>query len=423
MLAYVAPLGALLILSILTKSNNILFNFLIIIFCWFYLIIIYKFLFLDSFYFGNGLLAFITYSSFFPLLAIPSKSFDGEKIFFKISKILLVIILIECGIGFVQSIYGFFEIGTFDLNNGDYIEGTIHLPLDTERSMSNPIFSIIISSILIFLVAYYRITKLGKINIIIGLLILLMATTMHVIIFLFLSYILTSLFLKPPSKNIVKKIFSFITIGSIIIVFSNILPSNFGAIYNHGKVLLENKYPKTAVIVNYYNKIINNNILKNSVGLGPGQFLSRASFISTGKYFGTNSSGINKLEIPFTGMTPSFKKGVDYYWMRSINEAGFGSSSTSKPQSSWNAFLTEFGIIGSMCLLIYLLLFLIQIKRKIRHQYSYSIGFSLIWCLAFMFLIGFQENYWEIPQAIFIGFILMKISHSILIKNNLSNHL
>ena len=42
--------------------------------------------------------------------------------------------------------------GTFDFGNGDYVEGTIHPQLISEKSMSNPIFAIIISTILIYLI-------------------------------------------------------------------------------------------------------------------------------------------------------------------------------------------------------------------------------------------------------------------------------
>ena len=336
--------------------------------------------------------------------------------FFKLSKLLLLIILLESALGFFQAIYGFSQIGSFDINNGDYIEGTIHPQLDSERSMSNPIFSIIMSSIIIFLFAYYRITNIGKINLFVGITIILMASTMHVILALFFSFIFTSIFLRPPIISTGKKILSLFLITACIILFSKALPSNFGSIYNHGKTLLENKYPKTAVIYDFYNDVSKNDSFAKAFGLGPGQFLSRASFISTGKYFGTNSSGVNRFEIPFTGMTNAFHNSVDFHWMRSINEIGFGSSSTSKPQSSWNAILTEFGILGSLLLLVIILIFIIRIKSRVINQYTYNISFSLIWCTIFFFLIGFQENYWEVPQAIFIGLLLIKISHSILLR-------
>ena len=75
------------------------------------------------------------------------------------------------------------------------------------------------------------------------------------------------------------------------------------------------------------------------IGLGPGQAISRASFISTGSYFGGNSSS---LDIPF--LTPSkffLKKHVNEMWLSSL-KTNVGSSTSSQIQSSWGAVLTEF---------------------------------------------------------------------------------
>jgi hypothetical protein len=415
-LGYLAPSFTLFFILLFANSKKMIFNLILVTVSWLYLCILYKYFYLDNYFFGNGVLAFITYSSFLPLIVISSNYFNDSTLFFKISRILLIVILVEALIGGAQAIYGFSQIGEFDINNGDYVEGTIHLPLDTEGSMSNPIFSIIISTILIFLFGHYKISKIGKYHLIIGTVILLMASTMHVIVSLFISYFLTKLLVRNYRISIIKRIF--IT-GLIILTFftySKIMPSNFSSIYNHGKSLLENKYPKTAVLYNYFNEISKNNIAIKTFGLGPGQFLSRASFISTGKYFGTNSDGIKKLEIPFTGMTLSFKNGVSTFWDESINDQGYGSSSTAKPQSSWNALITEFGIFGYLLVVFFLLIFFSRIRKRLNNRYYYNIGFSLIWCTVFIFLIGFQENYWEVPQAIFIGFILMKISYSLIIN-------
>ena len=114
-------------------------------------------------------------------------------------------------------------------------------------------------------------------------------------------------------------------------------------------------------------------------------------------------------------MTSAFKDNVNDLWMRSINDSGFGSSSTSKPQSSWNAVITEFGLLGVVLFLAYFFILINRIKRNINNPHQYNLGFSLIWYLFFFLLLGFQENYWEIPQAIFIGFILSKLFYSIIL--------
>ena len=70
------------------------------------LLCFYKFLD-NSYVMGNGFLSILTYGSFIPVLLLPSKFFTEQKIITKISKIILVIIIIESLIGIIQSIYGF----------------------------------------------------------------------------------------------------------------------------------------------------------------------------------------------------------------------------------------------------------------------------------------------------------------------------
>ena len=50
----------------------------------------------------------------------------------------------------------------YDLSNGDFVEGTIHPNLESEKSMSNPIFAIILSSLLIFILAFKDDIKFSK---------------------------------------------------------------------------------------------------------------------------------------------------------------------------------------------------------------------------------------------------------------------
>ena len=96
------------------------------------LLCFYKFLD-NSYVMGNGFLSILTYGSFIPVLLLPSKFFTEQKIISKNFKIILVIIIIESLIGIIQSIYGFFSTGFYDLSNGDFVEGTIHPNLESEN--------------------------------------------------------------------------------------------------------------------------------------------------------------------------------------------------------------------------------------------------------------------------------------------------
>ena len=163
MLGYLSPFLFLLVLMFSSKValNYVFKNSFIFLFFVINLLCFYKFLD-NSYVMGNGFLSILTYGSFIPVLLLPSKFFTEQKIITKISKIILVIIIIESLIGIIQSIYGFFSTGFYDLSNGDFVEGTIHPNLESEKSMSNPIFAIILSSLLIFILAFKDDIKFSK---------------------------------------------------------------------------------------------------------------------------------------------------------------------------------------------------------------------------------------------------------------------
>ena len=90
-----------------------------------------------------------------------------------------------------------------------------------------------------------------------------------------------------------------------------------------------------------------------------------------------------------------------------MDEPSFGRSSNAAPHSSWLAVYSEFGIAGIACIIIYLLSAIRSCLKFIRVSYlETSIVLSSI---VLLILIGWQELYWEVPQAWFSGLIIAKI--------------
>ena len=137
------------------------------------------------------------------------------------------------------------------------------------------------------------------------------------------------------------------------------------------------------------------------IGLGPGQAISRASFISTGSYFGGNSSS---LDIPFLKPSNFFKEHVNEMWLSSL-KTNVGSSTSSQIQSSWGAVLTEFGLISFISIIIMIIYFLFKARRLAKNEKSKKFGFAFSTTLIYLFFMGIQQNYWEVSQAIFISVI------------------
>lgn len=418
-LAYLSPFILLLWLCIVTRDICLIRNLFIFIFC--YLLLLVLFIFLSSdFIPGNSLLAVFTYGSFIPILTIPTKYFINKDIFFRMLKILSTIVILESILGIIQGIYGFSKSGSFDLGNGDYIEGTIHPQLYAEGSFSNPIFAIILGISIIFLFYHYRINKLGRIALVLGIITFILASVLHAILFFILacisSYILFYV-LKPIKIKLNIKFSTVIIIISIVtfFIFGKIsLSTNIKGIIPN-TLWMMSKSPKIEVMNKFYSQTSKDYPLAPLIGLGPGQFLSRASLISTGEYFRIRMENRN-FKIPFTEITKPFKLFGYDLWVHSIT-GPWGRSSLAKPQSSWNAMLTEFGIIGFILSIWFIIFILYKVKMKLYNDEQRVLAFTFGWALIFIFLLGFQENYWETTQTIFIGLLLLKVSYCLLIYN------
>ncbi len=145
-------------------------------------------------------------------------------------------------------------------------------------------------------------------------------------------------------------------------------------------------------------------------GLGQGQFSSRASLIGTGYYIGSFENA-TPLPLISQQMSEPFATYAMPIW-RSMR-GNFGTwGSTHQPFFSWLTLFTEFGIFACLLLLFFIGYSLLQIRRRGRNFREQATGIALSIGILFIFLLGFQENYWEVPQAIFPGLLLLKVMHA-----------
>jgi len=90
-------------------------------------------------------------------------------------------------------------------------------------------------------------------------------------------------------------------------------------------------------------------------------------------------------------------------------------SSTFQPYFSWLSVYGELGAVGfalSLFLCIYLV---INVKRHVRSPAQRLSAASFGAGVLFIFLLGMQDNYWEVSQGIFVGLILLKVQYASLI--------
>jgi O-antigen ligase len=87
--------------------------------------------------------------------------------------------------------------------------------------------------------------------------------------------------------------------------------------------------------------------------------------------------------------------------------------STQQPFSSFMSVYTELGFLGLACVLIAVMRILRRVQRAARNDEQQRLPALLFTAgVTFLVLLGLQENYWEAPQAIFIGLLLLKVLYA-----------
>ena len=358
----------------------------------------------------SAFLAVLTYGPLIFAWFVPSGALHvSDALLEKMGSLVRIFVLVEGTLGILQAFYGYFYAGTFDLANGDWVKGTIGFSLNgfvKGMDFSNAMFAANIAFSLLFLVATWQVMRyrlLTWIAVLIGTMSLVLASVMHVIIFLGLALIVSAVLYGGLLK--LRRTFLF---GVLIVVSTTgmfyFLPTNTSLISSYLEQFMRGESPRAVMVRRLFYDIPSDNPWVLYIGTGPGQLTSRAALIVTGMYFG---SPLNPKPIPFipTGTTDLQKKYFLDLWIESASNPYYGS--TQKPYSSWISMVAEWGVVISI-LVIFTLMFRMYIiyKLKIKNWY---IAFVYASGLLFLFLLGAQENYWEVAQAIFPGIMMLKV--------------
>lgn len=415
---YLIPFVSLLLIIFLSRSKTILRNILILgfglaIYLGFY-ILLYPDLILQ-----NALLSVITYSSLFLVIVIPSRYLASSRLYFKIAKILLMVIAIQSVIGAIQITYGFSQRGSFDVNTGDHIEGTIDLALSQKPGLETPMFAINMAFSLIALVPYILVQKnvWSILIFLFGTVILVFSSVVHVLLLFLIAMALSILIYQPinlrSSRAWITAVFFAIVFLVIVLLMYKFIPSNLSKVSIQYQRVIRQENPKTVLLMRLLQEVPNEYPLLPFVGLGPGQFSSRASLIASGYYLG----GLQNPQPPpllQTALSPALDRYVLELWFGLRNWPG-SAGSTLRPFSSWLSVYSEFGLMGSIGIVFLFIGILIYLKYQVRNKAEKIIAFSIGSGVVLLFLLGIQENYWEVPQAILVGCMSMKVLYAMLI--------
>lgn len=412
-LGYLAPWMAVAAFVLLTRHKRTIENLLILISLWFINFILHYPLTPD-FAVQSAILSLITYGSFVFSLCIPIRQITHVQSLRRMEQIARWVLVLESILGIAQSIYGFTATGSFDVANGDYVEGTIHPALAAEMAFSNPIFAVNIVMLLLFLFPSTVVERKHRGVYLLGLVALILASVVHVILFTVIAVVLAVILYRPTILKQKSVLMPMLYIGFVVVVSFVLLRQNLTTVKGFAQATLNQQTPRTEVLRRVLTEMPEDYPYMPFIGLGPGQFSSLAGLIGTGQYFGTPRDP-QPLPLLPQSMSQPFQINVMDLWLEiSLNNTGNNTSSTYKPYFSWLSVYTEFGIIGITILLLFVTKTILAIKFRYQNLTQMFQAISIGTGIILIFLLGVQENYWEVAQAIFPGLVMLKAQYSFL---------
>ena len=418
LLAYLAPWLAIGIFLFVSRSQISWLRLVVIAFLWL-VVLLFHFLLTPGFMVHSALLSFFTYGSFVFVLVVPTRRITGEQLSDLLLFISRWVLLFQSCWGIAQGIVAGFGAGTFDGGVGDAVAGTIR-PFGYSIDFSNPMFAVNIAVLLILI--FPLVTRRRKgfpyFIYVVGVLALVMASVVHVIL-IFAAAVLISITIFFPfvfiKKHGLTLVSIFLTLGFLIQL---LIPNNIRSIQSFSTSTLEGQTPRSQAVQRALYSMPSEYPWMPVFGLGSGQYSSRAGLIGTGMFFGGPFDPIPLPLLP-TGMSEPFRIYVYDLWLSLYNEegevVGDNSSAVYKPFFSLLSVYVEGGamaivlIVGLVMRLIWRIYRHVSVSKKRLESASVSAG------IIFFFLLGTQENYWEIPQAIFPGLMLLKCLYADLI--------
>lgn len=421
MLAYIVPFMAIGWFILIGNSGKSLQRLIIAVIIFLFIVVIYYVFYLiveKSFIIQNSFLFLLTYGSFLFFLVIPPKAILHKLHFKKYMQIIKIFIALQSILGILQiCMYILLNGGNLDAATGDIVQGTLD-PLsflNQQGNFNNQIYTTNLLVLLLFYTPYAVSSRKGIWVCILGFIAIIFASVWHVLLSFLAAVVIISLyfshsFIKLSGTRLL--IAGFLLL--VIALTAAFQPKNFGLInyYYHNVTSFES--PKAIVTKESVTELPKEYPWVYFIGLGPGQYCSRAGLIGSGNYFGEFSNP-KKLPVLEAKSSKAFEKYIYSKWEEfATNPAIYGNSTMSRPFYSILALFVELGYIA-FAILSLSIGFLI---RKIRRLYNlsaakknpltalYALACAIL--IAFLAFISFFENYLEVSHAIFLGLLLFR---------------
>jgi hypothetical protein len=366
----------------------------------------------SHFNFEGAVLAIVTYSTFLFLLVIPVKSIRNGSLRGRMMRLIGAAMIVEAGFGIVQALVEAHRSGGFDMSNGDAVEGTISFRFKSDAAFGNPMFGANVCFMLIALLPYVLRRKRSMYTpFILGAIVFVLASIVHMIIFVATAFAFAVIFFGPPFPIRVGKWRLVVTISLIPLLTVVLLASNVASTSIWVTMFLGGELPKAVVIQRALFEMPQEYPEMPYVGLGPGQFSSRASLIATGLYF-AGDEGPKTVPLLHPVVSPPVADYLADLWATAADQETYGRSSTARPYFSWMSVYSEFGAPALLAVFVYALILIRRMKVKARSPDQKWLAVSAATGIVFLILLGFQENYWEVPQAILVGLMLIQVTYA-----------
>jgi hypothetical protein len=320
----------------------------------------------------------------------------------------LFFLVFESVWGIGQAFHGYLIFGNFDGAIGDFVSGTIS-PFTKERSFANPIFAANLSALIVFILCFTKKIMWHYWALCLGMVTLLLTSVLHLILSFFVAFGISQFLcrrFRPKSILLIASVSLFLIAGLLLTQ-----RTNFGLYRTYGELIVENRIPKVEMLNRVATEIAPEDVFFSLFGYGPGQFLSRAGLIGTGRYLG-DPENPRQLPLIRSQMTEPVQRHMVDLWNQSVFEAGYGGSAIAKPWSSWLAIGTELGILGFFAVLLGMLKIVWDaVSSSFFHENRQSASY-LVFVVIFFGMIGLVEYYWETSQAVFVAILIAKLIYS-----------
>ncbi|MDP9343743.1 MAG: hypothetical protein M3Q23_16955, partial [Actinomycetota bacterium] len=287
-------------------------------------------------------LAAVTYGVLLFVWAVPSRG--GRGLTGRMATVLRWVVVVEGVLGIVQALYGFNHTGSFDVSNGDYVEGTISPGLGASGTFANPMFAVNMAMALVLLLPLARRPRHWA-AMAVGGVALVLASVLHVLLALGVAVVGAALLVPPRWKGVSPRARAAL-VGSVLVglvLVGAVLASNVRTAPALARAFASGNSPRAQEVRRVLTEMPGAYPYQPFIGLGPGQFSSRAGLIGTGMYFGgiDHPRGLPLLPAGISGPQRRFLMDL---W----REAGAipHLSSFQEPFFSWQSVETELGWPG-----------------------------------------------------------------------------